>query len=140
MTLDRFVDAQRPVYAAALAELRSGAKHGHWMWFIFPQIAGLGQSHTARHYAIADLDEARAYLAHDDLGPRLHEASRALCRNAAGKSAAAILGAIDAIKLRSSMTLFEAAADGHDASDFTDCLDLFFGGQRDQATIERLQR
>ncbi len=135
--LDRFVEAQEPVYAQALAELRGGAKRSHWMWFIFPQIAGLGLSETARFYAIADFAEARAYLAHPLLGPRLIEATDAILTHI-GQSAEAILGGIDAIKLRSSMTLFEAAAEGEATSGFAAVLDAFYGGERDPETLHRL--
>ena len=107
-TLDRFVRAQADSYADALAELTAGAKRSHWMWFVFPQIAGLGRSQTAIHYAITDLDEARRYLAHPLLGPRYLACAEALLRHA-GYDAAAIMGAIDAVKLRSSLTLFDAA-------------------------------
>ena len=109
--LERFVAAQdaRGTYASALAELRSGRKTGHWMWFVFPQIAGLGLSETSRRYAISSLDEARAYLAHPVLGPRLEESARALLE-LDGRTATEILGPVDAMKLRSSMTLFARAA------------------------------
>ena len=129
--LDRFVTAQADSYADALAELRAGAKRSHWMWFIFPQIAGLGHSAMAKHYAISSLDEARTYLAHPILGPRLIETSIVVA--AAKGSAEAIMGGIDAIKLRSSMTLFAAAAD--DPTPFTAVLDRFYAGKRDPATL-----
>jgi len=136
--LDRFVTAQRETWLIARAELAAGAKRSHWMWFIFPQIAGLGRSETTRFYAIRDLAEARAYLAHPLLGPRLIEATEALLAHA-GRSAEAILGPIDAIKLASSMTLFEAAAaDPAQAALFARCLGTFFDGRRDRATLERL--
>src|ERR1700733_4889261 len=108
--LERFVAAQDQggTYEAALAELRAGRKRGHWMWFVFPQIAGLGQSPTSRHYAIASLAEAEAYLAHPVLGPRLIECARVVSE-LQGRSAQEIFGGIDAIKLRSSMTLFARA-------------------------------
>ncbi len=128
--LDRFVAAQDGVYPQALAELRRGAKTSHWMWFVFPQIAGLGRSAMAQAYAIGSADEARAYLAHPVLGPRLVEATLAV--TAAHGSAEAILGGIDAIKLRSSMTLFAAVAD--DPAPFRAALDRFFGGAEDPAT------
>jgi uncharacterized protein (DUF1810 family) len=133
--LQRFVAAQDGVYAQALAELRRGAKRSHWMWFIFPQIAGLGQSAMARAYAIASADEARAYLAHPVLGPRLIEATGAVT-TAAG-SAEAILGGIDAVKLRSSMTLFAAVAD--DPTPYRAALERFFGGEDDPATLGLLR-
>jgi uncharacterized protein (DUF1810 family) len=133
--LERFVAAQDGVYAQALAELRRGAKRSHWMWFIFPQIAGLGQSAMARTYAIASADEARAYLAHPVLGPRLIEATGAV--TAAAGSAEAILGGIDAVKLRSSMTLFAAVAD--DPTPYRVALERFFGGEDDPATLGLLR-
>src|SRR5919205_1458615 len=109
--LERFVQAQDQggTYPAALQELRRGRKASHWMWFVFPQLAGLGSSPTARHYALASLDEARAYLAHPVLGPRLREAAGVVAASGGG-SADEILGGIDAMKLRSSMTLFARAA------------------------------
>jgi uncharacterized protein (DUF1810 family) len=132
--LNRFVAAQSSAYPQALAELRRGRKASHWMWFVFPQIAGLGRSDTARFYAIADAAEARAYLAHPLLGPRLVEATQAAV--AAPGSAEAIFGGIDAIKLRSSMTLFAAVA--ADDAPFTAALERFFAGERDPATIQLL--
>ncbi|RDE05989.1 DUF1810 domain-containing protein [Sphingomonas aracearum] len=132
--LERFVEAQAPVYDQALAELTRGRKTSHWMWFVFPQIAGLGHSAMAQRYAIADLAEARAYLAHPLLGPRLLECAEAILAHA-GQSAEAILGGIDAVKLRSSATLFEAASGG---DVFTLLLDTFYAGQRDPATLARL--
>lgn len=135
--LDRFVAAQEGVHARALAELRRGRKEGHWMWFVFPQVAGLGRSAAARFYALAGLAEARAYLAHPLLGPRLVEATEAV--TAAPGAADAVLGPVDAVKLRSSMTLFEAAAaDGGDPAPFRAALDRFFGGERDGETLRRL--
>lgn len=134
--LARFVDAQRDSYATALAELRSGAKRSHWMWYVFPQIAGLGSSAMARTYALADLPEARAYLAHPVLGARLRESVDALLEHRGG-DIAAILGGIDAMKLRSSMTLFEIAANGAEPR-FAAILDSFYGGERDPATLRLL--
>ncbi len=132
--LTRFVAAQDGVYPQALAELRAGAKRSHWMWFVFPQIAGLGHSAMAKTYAIADANEARAYLAHPVLGARLIEATEAV--TAAAGSAETILGAIDAVKLRSSMTLFASVAD--DPTPFRRALDRFFGGTDDPATLDLL--
>ncbi len=132
--LDRFVSAQARTYDQAHGELRRGRNTGHWMWFVFPQIAGLGRSETARFYAIRDVSEARAYLAHPLLGARLIAATRAVI--AAPGSAETILGDIDAMKLRSSMTLFAAVAD--DPAPFVAALDRFFGGERDAATLDRL--
>ena len=137
--LDRFVTAQSGgVFERALAELEAGAKRSHWMWFVFPQIAGLGRSETARRYAIRDLAEARAYLAHPLLGSRLIEATEAMLAHAGARRADAVLGSIDALKLASSMTLFEAAADPAEAAPFARCLDAFFAGRRDRATLDRL--
>jgi len=133
--LSRFVVAQDGIYPQALAELRRGAKTSHWMWFVFPQIAGLGRSAMAQAYAICSADEAWAYLAHPVLGPRLIEATQAV--TAAKGSAEAILGGIDAVKLRSSMTLFAAVAD--DAAPFRVALDRFFGGADDPATLALLR-
>jgi uncharacterized protein (DUF1810 family) len=136
-TLDRFVDAQRDGYEDALAELRNGRKRGHWMWFVFPQIAGLGQSPTARFYAIHDLDEAQAYLAHPLLAARLAQCTDAMLGWAGQRSAEAVLGGIDAVKLRSSATLFEAA--GGDPR-FGRCLAAFFDGDRDAATVRLIRQ
>ncbi len=133
--LERFVAAQADTYAGALVELRHGAKRGHWMWWIFPQIAGLGRSGTAQHYAIASATEARDYLAHPVLGPRLIEATQAV--TAANGSAIEIFGPIDAMKLRSSLTLFAAVAD--DATPFIAALERFFSGERDANTLALLE-
>jgi uncharacterized protein (DUF1810 family) len=129
--LERFVTAQEGVHAGALAELRAGRKTGHWMWFVFPQLAGLGRSEISRHYAIASLDEARGYLAHPTLGPRLREAAGAILASGS-RSPEAVLGPIDALKLRSSMTLFLRAAP--DERLFQAVLDRFYGGHPDPAT------
>jgi len=134
--LDRFLSAQALVHDQALAELRRGRKTSHWMWFVFPQIAGLGRSETAQFYAIRDAAEARAYLAHPLLGPRLIEATRAV--SAARGSATAILGEIDAMKLQSSMTLFAAVAD--DPAPFAVALARFYGGVRDATPLDLLRR
>lgn len=130
--LDRFVAAQADSHDRALAELRRGRKTSHWMWFVFPQIAGLGSSAMARTYAIESLDEARRYLAHPLLGPCLVECVAAVLAHPGG-DARKLLGTIDAIKLRSSMTLFEAAAD--DPAPFAAVLDRFYAGVRDPATL-----
>lgn len=133
--LNRFVDAQAATYAVALAELRRGRKESHWMWFVFPQIAGLGSSPTARFYAIADLAEARAYLDHPLLGARLREAVAAI--NALpGDDAHAVFGSPDDLKLRSCLTLFRAAAPDEPA--FGAALDKYCGGTPDPRTLERL--
>jgi uncharacterized protein (DUF1810 family) len=133
--LERFIEAQAPVYAQALAELKAGQKQSHWMWFIFPQIAGLGQSAMSRTYAVQSLDEARAYLTHPLLGARLRECCQAVM-NLRNKSAGDIFGAIDAMKFRSSLTLF-AEAD-HDEVLFSNLLEKYFDGDADKATLEML--
>jgi uncharacterized protein (DUF1810 family) len=133
--LERFVTAQAGIYEAVVRELRAGRKTSHWMWFVFPQIAGLGTSSMSRRYAISGLDEARAYLAHPALGPRLRECARLVLESSA-RSAEDIFGYVDAMKLRSSMTLF-ARADP-DESVFPDVLDRFYGGVADEATDFRL--
>jgi len=143
MDLQRFVDAQdapaggTTVYAHALAELRAGAKRTHWMWFVFPQLAGLGFSAMAQRYAIADLEEAKAYLAHPVLGPRLRDCVAAV--NAVeGRTAREVMGSPDDLKLRSSLTLFAEAAP--DAADFRAALDRYYGGEPDRETLQRLRR
>jgi uncharacterized protein (DUF1810 family) len=130
--LDRFVAAQDPVYDGVIGELRRGRKTSHWMWFVFPQLAGLGRSEMSRHYAIASLDEARAYLAHPVLGARLRECANVLLAVPAWSSAEDIFGSVDAVKLRSSMTLFQRAAP--DESLFAQVLDRYFGGVADPGT------
>ncbi|HEY1862389.1 MAG TPA: DUF1810 domain-containing protein [Roseiarcus sp.] len=132
--LERFVEAQAPVYDEVRGELKAGRKQSHWMWFIFPQIAGLGQSPMSIRFAIASLDEAKAYLAHPVLGARLRECARLALE--VGKSAREIFGSIDEMKFRSSMTLFARAAPADDI--FQRCLDKYFGGSADQATTARL--
>lgn len=134
--LDRFVDAQRDSYDAALSEIRRGAKRSHWMWYVFPQVAGLGSSAMAQRYAIGSLDEARAYLAHPVLGPRYHACVRAL-QDLAGTTAQAVFGAVDAAKLRSSLTLF-AQADGEPMVHAA--LDRWFDGVEDPLTLALLRR
>jgi uncharacterized protein (DUF1810 family) len=136
--LKRFVAAQdrAGTYQRAAAELRAGRKQSHWMWFVFPQIAGLGSSPMAREFAIGSLAEARAYLAHPVLGPRLVECAGILTAAAEGTSASQLLGSVDAMKLRSSMSLFAAAAPEEQM--FTDVLARYFDSQLDQATLERL--
>ena len=131
--LQRFVDAQDDdgTYESALRELSDGRKRSHWMWFIFPQLAGLGQSPTSRRYAISSLEEARAYVEHPVLGPRLEECARALLQRTGG-SARDIFGGIDAMKLRSSMTLFHRA--DPDNALYGEVLDRYFGGEPDSAT------
>lgn len=134
--LARFVEAQRGSYDTALAELRAGHKASHWMWFVFPQVAGLGHSPTARHFAIRSAAEARAYLAHPLLGERLREATAALMDHR-GTPAARIMGEVDALKLRSSMTLFAAVAD--DPAPFRAVLNGFYDGADDARTLALLQ-
>lgn len=133
--LQRFVDAQDPIYGQVCAELRAGRKTGHWMWFIFPQVAGLGRSVLARKYAIGSLKEAEAYLGHTLLGPRLNECT-GLVNSVSGKTIDQILGTIDGVKFRSSMTLFAAATDGE--NEFEDAIEKFFNGERDPHTLARL--
>ncbi len=135
--LERFVAAQNAghTYAHAVEELRRGRKTSHWMWFVFPQIAGLGQSPTSRRYAISSLAEARAYLRHPVLGPRLRECA-ALVADSAATTATEIFGDVDAMKLRSSMTLFLRADPAEPV--FQRVLDRYFGGCPDPATDQRL--
>jgi uncharacterized protein (DUF1810 family) len=135
--LDRFVRAQNAggTYERALAELRRGRKTSHWMWFVFPQIAGLGQSEISRMYAISSLDEARAYLKHPVLGPRLVECARAVVE-ARPATAEEIFGGIDTQKLRSSMTLFMRAEPSEPV--FAQVLERYFRGLPDSATVQRL--
>src|SRR5438067_10196410 len=133
--LGRFVEAQEGVFDRALAELRAGRKRTHWMWFVFPQLDGLGRSPTAQRYAIGDIDEALAYLRHPVLGPRLRECVDALLALDLN-DAVAVLGPVDAMKLRSSMTLF-AIADPDEPA-IANVLDKFFDGVRDDATAALL--
>ncbi|OBA57981.1 calpastatin [Mycobacterium sp. 1100029.7] len=133
--LTRFVVAQAPVYATVVEELRDGRKRSHWMWFVFPQLRGLGSSPTAIRYGISSLAEARAYLAHEVLGPRLRECTQ-LVNQVRDRSAAQIFGSPDDQKLRSSMTLFAVATE--DNSDFTTLLDIYYRGQQDPLTLARL--
>lgn len=133
-SLDRFVEAQTLAYQIALAEIRRGAKRTHWMWFIFPQIAGLGRSATARHFAIRSLAEARAYLDHPVLGPRYLECVTAI-QDLPNSNPVPVFGDVDAMKLRSSLTLFEAAKP-HPL--IAAALDRWFGGERDPATLALL--
>jgi uncharacterized protein (DUF1810 family) len=133
--LQRFVDAQSPVYDTVIGELRGGRKRSHWMWFVFPQLRGLGSSPTAVRFGISSIDEARAYLAHELLGPRLRECA-GLITQIDGSAAEEIFGWPDDMKLRSSMTLFARASDGN--ADFVAVLEKFFGGEEDPATLARL--
>lgn len=133
--LQRFVDAQDSVYEGARSELREGCKRGHWMWFIFPQIKGLGHSQEAIHFAISSRGEAEAYLKHSILGPRLRECSR-LVTLVEGCSIHEIFGHIDSLKFRSSMTLFSYATSDNDV--FKDALQKYFGGELDRLTLQQL--
>jgi uncharacterized protein (DUF1810 family) len=133
--LTRFVDAQSRDYARALAELRTGEKRSHWMWYVFPQLAGLGHSPMAQRYAIRSLGEAEAYLHHPVLGPRLLESAEAVL-DVAGRSADEIFGSIDALKLRSSATLFSRVCSP--GSSFHRILDRYFDGEPDPRTLELL--
>jgi len=132
--LERFVAAQEEIYPRALAEIKRGAKRSHWMWFIFPQFAGLGRSAMAQQFAIRSADEARAYLQHSLLGARYRECVKAL-QDLAASDPVAVFGKVDAVKLRSSLTLFEAI-DGHPL--FSAALDRWFGGARDARTLDLL--
>lgn len=133
--LDRFVRAQEGVWNQALAELHAGRKTSHWMWFVFPQIAGLGFSAMSQRYAISGLGEARAYLAHPVLGPRLIECTK--LAGVSGRSVPQIFGAPDDMKFCSSMTLFAAAQNGEGA--YQDAIDRYFDGEYDDQTIIKLK-
>lgn len=137
-SLSRFLEAQAGCYDRALAELTAGCKQSHWMWFIFPQIAGLGRSATAQFFAITGRAEANAYLGHALLGPRLAECTRAMLSWAGQRSATEILGPVDALKFASCMTLFDACAP-RPGYPFADALAAFYHGQRDQQTLALLQ-
>ena len=134
--LDRFVNAQQGIYDGVLDELRHGRKTGHWMWFVFPQIAGLGRSAMSEQYAIESLEEARAYLAHPLLGPRLRECAETVL-SVQGRTAEEILGSIDAVKLRSSMTLFHRAAP--DEPVYREVVVRYYESRPDGATDALLQ-
>ena len=137
--LIRFLDAQDRVYAQVIEELSKGRKRTHWMWFIFPQVAGLGRSAMAQHYAIHDLDQARRYLADPILAPRLREAMK-LMMGQKGKSALGILGSLDDLKFRSCLTLFrEAASEESDRTLFREALNQFYQGQSDDLTLKLLR-
>ncbi|OBK63639.1 calpastatin [Mycobacterium colombiense] len=133
--LKRFVDAQQPVYGDVVDELRAGRKRSHWMWFVFPQLRGLGGSAMAARFGIASLEEAGAYLRHELLGPRLRECAR-LVTAVQGRSIGQIFGSPDDLKLCSSMTLFARATD--DNKDFLAVLDKYYDGRQDPLTLERL--
>ncbi|HEY4987164.1 MAG TPA: DUF1810 domain-containing protein [Bradyrhizobium sp.] len=134
--LQRFVEAQDGVYASVVNELTAGRKRSHWMWFIFPQVAGLGFSAMAQRFAIGSRDEASAYLAHDSLGPRLIECT-GLVMNVTGKTIHDILGSPDDLKFHSSMTLFGAVSDN---PLFAAALTKYFAGAKDQATLDILSQ
>lgn len=137
--LVRFIEAQAPLRAAVTAELQAGWKRSHWMWFVFPQLAGLGSSPTAARYAIRDLGQARRYLADPVLGPRLRQDIRRMLGHAGQRSAHDILGSPDELKFRSSLTLFHAAAaDPADRALAEEALSVFYGGVPDPLTLERL--
>jgi uncharacterized protein (DUF1810 family) len=133
--LQRFVDIQERTYAGVVDELRAGRKRSHWIWFVFPQIAGLGSSMTAARFAISSLDEARAYLRHDVLGPRLRECTQ-LVNAVQGRTIGEIFGSPDDLKVRSSMTLFAHATE--DNGDFVALLARYYGGEEDPLTVQRL--
>jgi uncharacterized protein (DUF1810 family) len=134
--LQRFVNAQAPVYDQVRREMEAGRKQSHWMWFIFPQIAGLGQSPMSIRFAIASLDEAKAYLVHPVLGARLRECAQ-LTLDVEGETARGIFGGIDEMKFRSSMTLFARATSDEDL--FQRCIDKYFAGASDPATFAKLE-
>jgi uncharacterized protein (DUF1810 family) len=138
LNLQRFVEAQNPVWPQVESELSAGAKRSHWMWFIFPQLAGLGRSEMARHYAIRSRTEAAAYLGHKLLGPRLLECTGAVLRHR-DAPAERIFGEVDAVKFRSSMTLFDAVAGAAEPS-FAAALGAFYGGEADERTLALLDR
>jgi uncharacterized protein (DUF1810 family) len=133
--LQRFVNAQNPVFKQVCSELRRGRKQGHWMWFVFPQLEGLGHSWMAKKFGISSRDEAEAYLEHSILGPRLKECTR-LVNLVEGRSIEQIFGYPDNLKFRSSMTLFSCV--GSDDGAFATALQKYFGGQPDRLTLERL--
>ncbi len=135
--LQRVVDAQAPVYPQVVSELAAGRKESHWMWFVFPQIEGLGLSPTSVFFAISSLDEAKAYVAHPIVGPRLVECA-GLVLAAKDRTAGQIFGSVDEAKFRSSMTLFSRAAP--EVAAFTQCLDVLFSGEADPATLAKLGR
>ncbi|MCW2673075.1 MAG: hypothetical protein JWP14_1664 [Frankiales bacterium] len=136
VTLQRFVDAQERFYDTALAELRNGEKRGHWIWFVFPQLAGLGHSPTAQHYGLSGQDEAIAYLAHPVLGTRLRECAQVLTELPT-VDPVTVLGPVDALKLRSSMTLF---AEVSDEPVFRQVLEQYYAAKPDELTLELLGR
>jgi uncharacterized protein (DUF1810 family) len=134
--LSRFVEAQETIYSRVVAELVAGRKQSHWMWFVFPQITGLGSSAMAQRYAIGSRAEAEAYLAHPVLGPRLIECTR-LVLNVTGKTIHVILGSPDDLKFRSSMTLFDAVSDNRI---FAEAIEKYYAGDKDPVTLATLER
>jgi uncharacterized protein (DUF1810 family) len=136
LNLNRFVEAQNPIYERVCSELRQGRKTSHWMWFVFPQIAGLGVSEMSRRFSISSLTEARGYLDHPILGPRLEECSRLVCA-IEGKTIRDILGFPDDMKFRSCMTLFSCAAERPGI--FEKALEKYFSGEPDALTLERIR-
>jgi len=134
MSLERFIEAQARVWPGPLEEVQAGSKKSHWMWFVFPQLRGLGKSAMAQRYGLADLEEARAYLAHPVLGPRLIEITRAMLTHA-DKTPEAVLGPVDAMKLRSCLTLFQAAGG---TTTFDDGLRVFYEGRPCEATLRMI--
>ena len=135
--LSRFVRAQAGTYRQAIAELRTGEKRTHWMWYVFPQITGLGRSENARLYAIRDVGEARSFLSHELLGRRLRECTAAMLEWSGRRSPTEILGPIDALKFRSSMTLFRVVDQAVDEL-FARAVEAFWDGEGDRATLDRL--
>jgi len=135
--LQRFLDAQHGVIEGAFAELSAGSKRSHWMWFVFPQLEGLGRSDTARYFGLGSLQEGRAYLCHPILGERLRQAVQAILPWAAERNAEQIFGSIDAMKLQSSLTLFDRV---DPTGPFAEALMNFFGGERDELTLALLDR
>jgi len=135
-SLQRFVDAQNPVFEQVCSELRGGRKDSHWMWFVFPQLKGLGRSGMAEQFGVSSRDEAEAYLQHAILGPRLRECTR-LVNLVEGRSVEQIFGSIDSMKFRSSMTLFAQASPGNEI--FVSALQKYFAGQADRRTLELLR-
>ena len=136
-SLERFVEAQDPVFAQVLNELAQGRKQTHWMWFVFPQFKGLGRSSVAEHFGIVSVDEAFQYLEHPVLGPRLEQCVRLVLEVPPGKSAYDIFGSLDYLKFKSSLTLFKHVAGGADTV-FAKALDRFFAGQPDTATMNMM--
>lgn len=136
--LDRFIEAQENIYDSALEEIKEGKKESHWMWFIFPQLSGLGRTMMANYYGITGIDEAREYLDNEILGSRLREISTALL-TLEGNDPVKVLGSIDALKLCSSMTLFEVASNDEECV-FGKVIDKYYGGKRDELTLEILSK